>query len=135
MPDRQLTLFTTKATVVIMNFFSSKEVRFTDHHLYTAITIQARTTVRIHHACNALQLYILYVGFLISYITNTKRVVLFTLLGTIVILCINISRIAILAEMSFKHSAYFSVSHKYIFQTIVYAVVLWLWYIYTGEDE
>jgi exosortase family protein XrtF len=134
-PDRQLTSFTTKATVAVMSSFSSNKIKFIDHYNFATITVNERKVVRVHHACNALELYILYIGFLVSYGTNLKRVMLFAFFGSIVILMLNISRISILTEMSFRHSAYLSLSHKYIFKTIVYGVVLGMWYLYTKKDE
>jgi exosortase/archaeosortase family protein len=126
-PDDLLTHAVTKYTVKLLNCFidSSYSFRFQDH--YSIIFKSSKPIVAVHHACNALELYVLYIGFLICVPTTLKRMLLFTVLGFFIISLSNVARIAGLSVLHSVSATWQTFNHKYLFKGIVYFIIFLLW--------
>ena len=92
--------------------------------------INGRKVVGIADPCNALELYILFIGFLICVPTTTKRFILFSLGGIAVIFVLNILRCAGMIWVNIHRNEVFDFAHHYLFKLIVYAAIFggWVWY-------
>jgi exosortase family protein XrtF len=99
------------------------------------ITMNSKKVVGIADACNALELYVLYIAFLICYPSSFKRIVLFSLSGMAIIYIANIARCAGLAVMNIHQNKLTDIAHHYVFKTIVYALIFVLWVMYTKKIE
>ena len=84
--------------------------------------------------CNALELYVLYLGFLFSFPASLKRVLLFSIVGIVVIYSANIIRLAALASMNIHRIKAIDMAHHYVFKLIVYGLIFGLWVLFTKKQ-
>lgn len=87
--------------------------------------------VGIYDGCNALELFVLYAGFIVCMPGNFKRKLLYVGIGTLVIFIVNVLRCVGIAYMIqyFPNQANFA--HHFVFVFIVYAVIIVLWLLFT----
>lgn len=143
--DKPLTDFSSKSTGWVLQFFypSSmfliKEKVNQDPELPNNIQYadylykDGRSILGIADACNALELYILYVGFLIAFPGTCKRKVFFSITGLITIYISNIVRLVALSAMNMHRINAMDMAHHYIFKLIVYTIIFGLWMAYAGK--
>src|ERR1700761_4536596 len=93
-PDQQLTHFVVVYTEKLLSFFY-KNIYFKDATIY----INGKVAIIIAPACNALELLVLYIGFLLCIPTTRKRFYLFAIGGTALVVVLNILRCAALAVL------------------------------------
>jgi len=95
-----------------------------------------RKIVGVADACNALELYVLYIGFLFAFPMDgkkIKRIILFLLSGVLLIYIANIIRLAALASMNMHRMNAVDMAHHYVFKMIVYALIFGLWVLFTKK--
>ncbi len=97
------------------------------------VSLNGKKIVGIADGCNALELYILYVGFLIAFSGPIKKIIIFSVAGIVIIYAVNISRLAALAVMNMYHFNAANIAHHYIFKVVVYAVIFGIWVIYVKQ--
>lgn len=85
----------------------------------------------IADGCNGLELFILYLGFVIAMPSTMKRKLLFSFMGVCIIHCINTLRCAGLSILVVYWKEYFDIAHHYIFKMLVYATIFILWIVFT----
>lgn len=90
--------------------------------------------VGVADPCNALELYVLYIGFLLAFPASLKRVIVFTFIGIVVIYLANIIRLAALASMNMHRVNAVDMAHHYLFKVIVYAIIFGLWVLFTKDQ-
>lgn len=90
--------------------------------------------VGVADGCNALELYVLYVGFLLSFPSSIKRIFFFSITGIIAIYFANIIRLAALSSMNMHSVSAANMAHHYIFKMIVYALIFGLWILFTKKQ-
>ena len=95
--------------------------------------IGAQGVVWIDHPCNGLELYALFVGFLLIYPGPWKQKLLFIPVGIVVIYTLNILRIALLALNFLYNRQSFDFNHKYVFTFVVYAAIFGMWMIWVNR--
>ena len=100
---------------------------------YYCIYENTNKIVGVADGCNALELYILYLGFLISFPSTFKRVLYFSITGIAVIYIANIMRLTGLASMNKYRVNTVDMAHHYVFKIIMYAVIFGLWVIFTRK--
>lgn len=88
-------------------------------------------TLRIANACNALEVMILYAGFLFCFPAPASRRYGFLGAGLLMIFLINIIRCALLVWIFLRYRQYLDFSHHFAFTFIVYSCIFLLWYRYT----
>ena len=91
------------------------------------IDLNGKKIMFIADGCNGLELFILYVGFILAMPSKAKRKFFFIPLGLIVIHCINTLRCVGLSTLVVHWKAYFDLAHHYIFKMVVYATIFLLW--------
>ena len=145
--DKPLTDFSAKSTVWVMQLFYPtsqfilKEKALHDPELlkdlvyFDFIYKDGHTIVGIADACNALELFVLYLGFLLAFPGTLKRKLFFAATGLILIYISNIVRLAALSAMNMQQINAVDMAHHYIFKLIVYAIIFALWMAYTGKKR
>lgn len=129
-PDRQFTFLAQYCTAKILSLFYN-DVQLAAPHIF----IGGRDIVVITNPCNGLELFVLYIGFLLCIPASRKRFWAFAIGGTIVIFVINILRCMGLAIMSYNHSTLTDFAHHYAFKLIVYAVTFLGWMLYSKKEK
>ena len=91
------------------------------------IEYKGKKIMHIADSCNGLELYILYLGFLLAIPARLKRKLLFGLLGIAVIYLVNMFRCVGLAYLAIYWRDQFDFAHHYVFKVIVYGTIFLLW--------
>ncbi|MFC4230436.1 hypothetical protein ACFOW1_00935 [Parasediminibacterium paludis] len=134
--DGTITNFTTVTIVKVLEQFYT-----TGSFTYQALSHDARvlyngqSVFRISDACNALSVFVDFAIFIIVYPNSVGRKINFIVLGAISIFLMNVLRCVLLATLYISHSTSVNVMHHYVFSTIVYAFVLFLWIIFTRKKS
>jgi exosortase family protein XrtF len=92
-----------------------------------------RDIVNIEDGCNALELFILYAGFIICMPAKPLRKVLFITGGILAIHVVNIIRCAGIAYIIIYHPRYADFAHHYVFTFVVYSFIIALWLIFSKK--
>jgi exosortase/archaeosortase family protein len=130
--DLPLTAITTATTVGFLRLFYEKQsLSWENGEEGTAyILLNGQRTIGIADTCNGLELFILYVGFIICIPTSFKRAAIFITLGIVVIFILNILRCSGMFWFNLHRKEWFDFAHHYAFKIIVYAAIFggWVWY-------
>ncbi|MCB0700560.1 MAG: archaeosortase/exosortase family protein [Chitinophagaceae bacterium] len=129
-PDDQLTKSVQTGAMKLLSFFYNDIAPDG-----TAIRINGTKSVNIARQCNGLELMILYLGFIICVPTNTKRMLSFAILGTIIIYILNVIRTAWLASLYFNGFKFADIAHHFVFKIVIYAVVFFGWVLYMRKNK
>jgi exosortase family protein XrtF len=108
-----------------------KGIRTTKYAIHNA----GRRLIGIADACNALELMILYAGFIICFHADAVRKSVFILGGMALIYIVNLTRCAGLAWVNMNHAAWFSFAHKYLFKMVVYFFIFMLWLLFVRKNS
>lgn len=131
-PDGQLTHFIVSCTTWFLSHFYPGTYAVG----HTVFTPQNGRAVRVEDACNGLELMVLYCGFIIAMPTikkNIWRKLAYMASGIIGITILNVLRCAALVWIVYYHKDFFTLSHKYIFNIIVYGAMIGTWIIYCKD--
>jgi exosortase family protein XrtF len=90
-------------------------------------------TLAISDECNALEIFVLYAGFIICFPASTARKLRFILIGFALIYLLNIIRCAALVFIDIHYHEYLDISHHFVFTFIVYAFIFLLWHIFAKK--
>lgn len=100
------------------------------HHSKPAqrILLEERPVLSVFEGCNGINVWIIFVAFVIAFSKLTKKTALFILAGSGVIYIINLARIIFLffISLSYPDAVYFF--HKYFFTAGIFLVVFAMWY-------
>ena len=87
--------------------------------------------VFIGHACNARNIYFLYIGFLLTMPLGTyKRKLKYLFVGLGLIYLFNVVRVFLLFLIAANMPGFFEFTHKYLFQISIYILLFILWHNY-----
>jgi exosortase/archaeosortase family protein len=86
-------------------------------------------------SCNGLELFVLYVGFIIAMPSVWYRKLSFSIFGIILIHFMNILRCVGLAELAIHWVSAFHIAHHYVFKIVVYSTIFFLWYWYCKKID
>jgi exosortase/archaeosortase family protein len=128
-PDGRINLFLTN-TVIYGTLFGLKALGYQCIQQGQTVLIDGEPVVLVADACNGLELFVLYAGFIICFPGRIKFKLLFIPFGILLIYIINVFREIILAlnYKFFRES--FEFNHKYTYVLIVYVFVFILWRIW-----
>lgn len=87
--------------------------------------------VGIYDGCNALELFVLYAGFIVCMPGSLKRKTLYISVGTFIIFAVNILRCVGIAYLIQFYPILADFAHHFVFVFIVYAVIIVLWLLFT----
>lgn len=135
--DPRLTFYTTKGTWLLSKWFISKETTFISWWGHDNLYINESPVLMIANPCNALELMVLYVGFIFCIPAPVLRKIGFLSGGVLIIYLANVARCLLLVYLSRNYVHLFDFAHKYIFTTLVYAVIFLMWmnYLKKGDHE
>ncbi len=94
------------------------------------ILVNGKPIIGIATACNGLELFAMFFGFLIAF-GGRKRFFEFLIFGLLSIFLLNNIRIFIIAWISMFSREYADFHHHYTFMFIVYGYIIWLWHRWT----
>jgi len=89
----------------------------------------------IANGCNALNLMVLYVGFIICIPSTVIRKLYYILIGVVCIDLLNIFRTYLLAYLKEYYNAYFNFAHHYVFTILVYTAIILMWLVFTRKTR
>jgi exosortase family protein XrtF len=145
--DKPLTDWSTKGAEKIMQVFYPKSVLSITENCssvsdvnneivcYDFLIKDGKKIVGVADGCNALELYILYLGFLIAFPAVIKRVLLFSMYGIATIYIANITRLAALASMNMHRMNAVDMAHHYVFKLIVYSLIFGFWILFAKQNK
>lgn len=108
--------------------------KFTAYH-EVKIYQDGTEALSIGDPCNALEVMILYVGFIVCFPSTSKRKWLFAMGGLVSIFVVNILRCAALVQAAIYYKPYMDFLHHFAFTFIVYALIFLLWYRFTKRPK
>jgi len=138
--DRPLSMFTGNATAGFFGWIKGtdqaycKVVATIEYVAGLSISYEKATIffgpkrlIGIADACNGLSLLVLFVGFIIAYPGKIYFKVIYSFIGIILIILLNISRCTALAMLHNAYPQLTEFAHHYVFKIIVYGLVFYLW--------
>lgn len=136
--DAPLTNITAVTTASFLQvFYSNQEISSqqsytvnSKDHIPATILLNGQKKLGIADACNALELFVLYVGFIVCFPTTSSRMCYFILGGIVGIFILNILRCSGMFWFNLYKSQWFDFAHHYAFKIIVYTSIFgaWVWY-------
>ena len=97
------------------------------------IVFKGRAVGAVEDACNALELFVLYVSFIWILPSSLKRRIAYTVIGVAAIYIVNVARCAGITYMLIYYPQHADFAHHYIFAFIVYAFIIVLWLMYSNK--
>lgn len=144
-PDKWLTDVTASSTVSALNKLyktgfthvqnTTRQVSASGSTLSADIVSNNQVIVAIADACNAFELYVLFVCFLICLPTTFKRFLLFSMVGIASIFILNIARCFALTWLTINKPSLVDFAHHYAFTLIVYSFMFGTWVIYAKKYQ
>lgn len=83
--------------------------------------------IGIADGCNGLNLYILFIGFIIAFPNTFLKKISFGVYGFIIVFGVNVLRCIGLGMVQIHYPYFMFYTHHYVFKIITYAVVFFLW--------
>jgi exosortase family protein XrtF len=100
-----------------------------------AVYFQKQNLVGIYDACNALELFVLYAGFIVCMPATIKRKFIFIAGGVSLIFIVNILRCIVVAYVVEYYPQNADFIHHYLFVFVVYALIVALWLFFVGKID
>jgi exosortase family protein XrtF len=94
---------------------------------------EGKHLLNIADDCNGLELFILYIGFILSMPATIKRKVVYLIGGVFIIHIVNLLRCVGLSALLMHWDRYFDLAHHYIFKIMVYSTIFVLWVRYSNN--
>jgi len=126
--DQFLIQHLVKSTELVLQFLGYSTFRYAD-----AVGIDGTHGVLIGAPCNGLDLFALFMGFILIFPGKWKHKAFFIPLGILFIHLLNIVRLVGLAIVVFYSPDYLEFNHKYTFTVIVYAFIFGMWIIWFNK--
>ena len=147
--DQYLTIHVGESTAAILNRYSPIKGFSSVYGVYSKISrdgimlhqpgskimLNGQMVINIANSCNALQLMVLYIGFIVCIPAKLIRKLYYIPLGVLSIDLANIFRTSILAILKVRYEVYFDFAHHYIFTIIVYSVIILMWLMFTRKSR
>ncbi|MBS0635541.1 MAG: hypothetical protein JSR37_08780 [Verrucomicrobia bacterium] len=144
-PDRWLTAKTASVTAYLLNHWYSPGFN-TVNNVWASLgggqrekvsTVFYNNTQYLHiaDACNALDLFVLYLGFLFCLPAGKTRMLVFGITGTATIFLLNILRLYALVLLAINKPAWLDIAHHYVFTLIVYSCIFAGWVYYARKND
>lgn len=91
------------------------------------ILIENKPILRVENECNGLELLALFAGFIICFPGHPKIKLLYILIGSVILLMVNVGREILLGLNYYYFRSTFDINHKYTYTIIVYLIVFGIW--------
>lgn len=89
--------------------------------------------VGVYDGCNALELFVLYAGFIICVPAALKKKLLFITGGVVLIFLVNILRCIGIAYLVQYYPQHADFAHHYVFVFVVYGLIIAMWLAFAGN--
>ena len=131
-PDKALTGLTAQSTAFVYGIASGANVEVKEgpkvrNTFFTTLYINDRKAIGIADSCNGLELYVLYIGFLLCIPEKPSRKLLFITVGVLGIFVLNAFRCAGIAWLNLHYVSLVDFAHHYFFKMIIYALIFYTW--------
>ena len=144
--DGPLTLLVGKQSVQLLNYFTA-DTQFTAKPVVaikrfegefqvsrvSLISRKGRPIMNIADECNGLELFVLYLGFLLAMPASIKRKISYAIAGMVLIHIVNLIRCVGLSLVLMNWDRYFDIAHHYIFKIMVYSTIFILWILFSKK--
>ncbi len=147
-PDKQLRNATSWGTVQLLKWkfpqsqlceaYKENEDKVTGEvGITNTILKDDKKILGIADPCNGLELYILYIAFLLCFPSKLITLLIYSMVGFAIIYIANILRCYFIALMNMERYNLIDVAHHYVFKLIMYAVIfsLWMFYLRTNKQH
>lgn len=123
------TIMVTAHSAFLLDLFGY-DVTTIMHHSRAAqrILLDERPILSVFEGCNGINVWIIFVAFVIAFSKFTKKTAIFILAGTVVIYLVNLARIIFLFFISLAYPDAMYFFHKYFFTAGIFLVVFAMWY-------
>jgi exosortase/archaeosortase family protein len=101
--------------------------------LEQSVYYNQKKLVSIYDACNALELYVLFAGFIICMPASIKRKLIFIGSGVVLIFIVNIFRCIGVSYIIQYYPQNADFVHHYLFVFVVYALIIAMWLIFVRK--
>jgi exosortase family protein XrtF len=98
------------------------------------VTNNNMPVINIDKACNGMELYALFISFLIAF-GGKYRFWQYVILGSISIFAINLFRIVALVWIMLYYPSQVDFHHHYTFSYLIYAYIIWLWFLFINTQN
>ncbi|EHQ02330.1 exosortase family protein XrtF [Gillisia limnaea] len=85
---------------------------------------------RVVEGCNSISIIILFISFVLAFVSKLKTTLLFVFAGSVIIYVMNVIRIAILSIGIYEYPQHADFLHSIVFPLIIYGTVFILWIIW-----
>ena len=136
-PDAWLTHFSAKGASILTGWiYPANYITIIPvDNIAERLFVDGKRSIGVAHNCNALELYVLYIGYIICRPAPIRRRLLFIAMGIALIYLLNIVRIAGLGWLYLEHPFIIDFAHKYAFKAVVYITIYLLWNEYSKQKE
>lgn len=139
--DRPLCEFVGKGTASFINILKGGNLAYchtvssysyNEGELYLAdravVFLGPNRLIGIADACNGLNLLVLFIGFIVVYPSKIFVKLIYTIIGIVVIMLVNIARCAGLGLIHNSYPSFTDFAHHYVFKIVTYLAIFLLWY-------
>jgi len=147
--DQYLTIHVGQSTAAILNRYSGIKGFSAVYGDYTKLSrdgilvtqpgsqikLNNDQLMNIANSCNALQLMVLYIGFIVCIPAKQVRKLYYIPIGVVCIDIANIFRTSVLAFLKVNYAIYFDFAHHYIFTIVVYTAIILMWLLFTRKSR
>jgi len=133
-PDRFLTNITGIATEKFYAlFYQNMSIQL---DVFKVIIMRnGEKVIGIADPCNALEIYVLYVSFIICYPSTIKHRLKYIAIGLPILFVFNVLRACGLTWLNINRKDLADFSHHYLFQAIMYVIVFIIWVRFTRKEH
>ena len=131
--NKPLSQLVVEQTTWLLSFFDANyhlSIEQRGKYILHTVCYDTKCLVGVGRGCNALELFVLFAGFIMAFPGAVKNKVWYISAGILLIHVLNICRVAALAVIQFKAPQYLDFNHKYTFTFLVYGVIFILWIIW-----
>lgn len=137
-PDKILTLFIGRGTIIFVNFFSksglSKAYCIENRYRPEVMLVRDnRSILRIGDACNGLELMLIYAGVIALLPGKISTKAVHIGIGFIALLLTNMLRCAGLEWVYEFYRPLFETTHHYLFTLVMYVIIFYGWVLYINK--
>lgn len=132
-PD-PVTRWISEQSALILKFFGS-DVSAVDNEGKPSIGILNGNNVilSVYEGCNGLNVAIIFIAFLLSFGSPSRKLLWFIPLGLIIIHLTNLLRVVLLFGVAIHLPGMMYFTHKYLFTAIIYVVIFIMWYVWLNK--
>ena len=120
--DLLLIKYAVKCASIVLNTFN-----FETEVFFNEISIVGEKSILINSGCNILQVFGIYVSFVLGYPNHILKKLKYSLIGFLLLFLMNVFRISIFTLVTAYIPEFWPIIHKYSTFIIFYPVILYLW--------